>query len=166
MEEIAVGRIRTSWGVRGVVKVQSYSGEYDHFGRMKEIRLSREGRDRVLKVEWFRREGDLALMKLDGIDNPEDARLLANSDIWVPREQAAPLEEGEYYHADLCRCTLWYGDECIGKVRAVVPGGNGELLEIRGAGGRTILVPFNGDFIGEIDIADERIELKEHWIVE
>jgi 16S rRNA processing protein RimM len=99
------------------------------------------------------------------LDTPEKARALVGSELWVPRAKAARLLPGEFYMADLCRCRLWLGGEEVGPVRSVWDGGPAALLEVEGKGGRVFLVPFTEHFVGEVDPAAGRIELKDAEIV-
>jgi len=106
-----------------------------------------------------------AVMKLDGVDTLEQARRYVGFEIWVAREAAAPLAEGEYYMADLCRCGLFFGDERIGDVRSVMETGASPLLEVRDLRGKTLLVPFVERFIGEVDVREGKIQLRDDEIV-
>jgi ribosomal 30S subunit maturation factor RimM len=50
-------------------------------------------------------------------------------------------------------------------VRSVWEGGTSDLLEVQGKTGRTFLVPFSDHFIGEVELENRRIFLKEDEIV-
>ena len=94
MERLVIGLVRTSHGLKGHLKVHSLSGEVDHFFDLEEVTIRKNGRERIYPVEEFKLLGEILLMKLRGIDNPEDAKTLAAAEILVSRDQAAPLEEG------------------------------------------------------------------------
>lgn len=164
---LAIGSVRTSHGVKGLLKVQSYSGEVDHFWDLKDIYLKdRKGRKKRFTVERVVPNGQEILMKLQGIDTPEVGKSYANWEIWVPREQAAPCEEGEFYFADLTGCELYHGDLIIGQVLCVLEAGGGDLLEIKRGEGENIFVPFRDEFIGDVNVKERKIELKELWVIE
>jgi 16S rRNA processing protein RimM len=60
----------------------------------------------------------------------------------VPRSALPPLEEGEYYHADLIGlAAISHEGEALGQVVAVVNYGAGDLVEIERPGGKRFLVP-------------------------
>ena len=69
----------------------------------------------------------------------------------VPRTELPPLDEGEYYHADLIGlpCETEAG-ELLGRVVAVENFGAGDLLEIEKPDGKKSLIPFR-DGIAELD---------------
>jgi 16S rRNA processing protein RimM len=105
-------------------------------------------------------------MKLGGIDSPEAAAGLRGWEIRVPREQASPLAEGQYYIADLCGCALVCGGRDRGTVRSVLEGGAHQLLEVVDAGGKTFFIPFVEAHVGEVDISSRSIELKSEWLLQ
>ena len=167
-EFLAIGSVRTSHGVKGLLKVRSFSGETDHFFDLKEVTLKdKRGRERNFAVERVAQNGKELLMKLRGIDTPELGKTFSGWEIWVPREKAAPCEEGEFYYADLVGCRLYHGDKTLGTVKALTEGGGGTLLEIKRAeGGDNFFVPFRKEFIGQVDVTEKTVELLELWAAE
>ena len=121
---------------------------------------------RTLKVEATRRTGDHLLLKFSGIDSPEEAKLLADFELWVPKDQAAPLEEGEVYLADLIGCSLVFAGEARGKVMGFLDGAAAVLLEVEKTDGRSCVVPFMEVYLGSIDLTGRTVELKVDWILE
>lgn len=165
MDMIAIGKIRTSHGLRGFVKVVSYSGEVEHFYGLEKVILSAERIESEFAVEEVKPLGDSVIIKFISVDTPEKAKSLAGMEIRVPRAKAAPLEEGEYYHADLLGCEMLFQGETAGRVKSIVEGGGGELFEVELTSGETALIPFRDEFIGEINVEKKLIELKNDWIL-
>jgi 16S rRNA processing protein RimM len=165
MEMIAIGKIRTSHGVHGFVKIVSFSGESDHFFNLEKILLKSEKVEKEYKIEEMKPMGGSVIIKFDGIDTPEKAKTLSGMEIWVPRDKASALSEGEYYHADLNQCSIQFNDEVVGRVKSILEGGGGELFEVEMTSGETVLIPFRDEFIGEISIEKKLIELKSKWIL-
>jgi len=156
---LAVGVITSTHGIAGGLKVRSFSGEASHLLGLRSALLRRSGVEKRVVFAEIRPQGAGLIVRVEGLDAPEKARVLIGFEIWVPRSQAAPLAAGEYYEADLCRCTVWFGDELVGTVRSVWEGGPTQLLEVERAGGRTVLVPFSEHFIGDVDVQGGRIRL-------
>ncbi|MDC7240116.1 MAG: ribosome maturation factor RimM [Spirochaetales bacterium] len=165
LDEIAIGRIRKTHGVKGYLKILSYSGEYDHFYDLEKITLKSKGKSRVFEVEKVAPLGDEVLLKLKGLDTPEQGKLLAGWDIWVPRTQAAGLDKGEFYHADLIGSDLILDGTSVGTIKSVMEAGSDDLLEVE-TGEEAKLVPFNKVFIGKIDTEKKTVELLEGWILD
>lgn len=164
--ELAIGKVKTSFGLRGEVKIHSYSGEFEHFARLKEVSLRTGSGQKVWEIESFRVAGDFPIFKFKGIDTPEDAKLLAGQELWVDRDKAAPLADGEYYLSDLIGIKLVMNGEVKGTVTGFLEGGASELLEVRLVDGNDVIVPFMEMYLGKVDLKDMTIELKVDWILE
>jgi 16S rRNA processing protein RimM len=165
METLAVGIIRTSHGVHGYVKVMSLSGETDHLFELEQVSLRKNGREKVYRVEEVKSFKDGVLMKLEGVDTPEAGKALAGSELWVERDLAAPLTEGEYYISDMIGCSLVCGGSRCGEVVSVSETGVADLLEVKtGRGVR--MIPFTSKFVGEVDLESGTIELLEPELLE
>jgi 16S rRNA processing protein RimM len=172
---LAIGKIRTSFGVKGFVKILSFSGENDHFRDLEEVILQNNTIREKKKIEQVLLHGNDLIIKFEGIHTPEAAKKYTNWEIWVPRDKVCPLKEGEYYLADLHGCTLVStpekGSIVYGKVKSVIcDSGTSDLLEVEAAEAKeeknkVFLVPFINRFIGKVDIANKTIELLEEWII-
>lgn len=174
MDWLITGRVRGTFGLEGFIKIESCSGEYEHFLNLKEIKLQLPSKGTETQPpelfyqveECVVRNAD-ALLKLRGIDSPEAAKKLHGADILVPRDMACPLERGEFYINDLCNSDLVYKGNSVGTIADVVEGGGGLLLEVsEAATGRTVYIPFRSQFIGKINIPAKQIELMHRWILE
>ncbi|MGP1588168.1 MAG: ribosome maturation factor RimM [Treponemataceae bacterium] len=186
-EKFVIGIIRGSHGLAGKFKVESTSGEYEHFFELDEVTLRNESFERIFKIDTVEYCGNSLLMKLDGIDCPEQVKKLQGTHILVPREKACPLKEGEFYIEDLKQCKLVYGlaeDSAsaiiAGTITDVLEGGSGKLLEVelseslhtksdstdKSNSKKVVLVPFNKEFIGAVHIKDKVVQLMHLWILE
>ena len=149
-DQFIVGFIRGSHGVTGKVKVESASGETEHFFSMKEVTLRDGKSDNSIncKIESVEVGAELLYIKFDGINSPEDGRKLNGWQIVVPRKYAKKLGKNEWYIEDLKNCALnFYPEQSkddlavssapttgnpvkVGTVTNVIEGGSGNLLEI------------------------------------
>ncbi|MCL1817777.1 MAG: ribosome maturation factor RimM, partial [Spirochaetaceae bacterium] len=164
---LTTGIVRRSHGVRGFFRVQSTSGETAHFMALEEICLrGPAGKEETFSVEECRAAGKDILMKLRGIDSPEDAARYAAWEIRVPREKASPLGKGQYYVNDLCGASIVCGGRGAGTVRSVIEAGACAMLEVINVENRTIFIPFVEAHVGTVDIAARTIELKSEWLLE
>jgi 16S rRNA processing protein RimM len=176
MERFVVGFVRSPHGLAGNFKFLSASGEYAHFADMREVTLKDKARETTYAIEHLELSAAFPTMKLAGVDSPEAAQKLNGCEIIVPRDKGSPLREGEFYVEDLKQCVLVYNAPGCTSVEAgiitgVLEGGADDLLEVAITGcsnqsERTCLVPFNKVFIGDVDIARKRVELRHLWILE
>ncbi|MFW5710644.1 MAG: ribosome maturation factor RimM [Spirochaetia bacterium] len=164
MGKLAVGIVRTSHGVQGYVKVKSFSGETAHFSEMREVLLIKNNREKAYRIEAVKPFHQGVLIKFEGVDSPEAGKLLAGSEIWAERGESAPLEEGEFYAADVVGCHLYFQGSDVGVVRSIIENGATDLLEVKVDKG-TRIVPLTEQFVGEIDVENKTIELKDDWVL-
>jgi len=171
---LAIGKVRTSFGVKGFVKILSFSGESDHFYDLEEVILQNNRIREKKKIEKILQHGNDLVIKFEGIHTPEEAKKYINWEIWVPRDKVCALGEGEYYLADLYGSSLIStpekGSIVYGKVKSVIcDAGTADLLEIEANieedKSKIFLIPFISKFIGKVDIENNTIELLEDWII-
>jgi 16S rRNA processing protein RimM len=178
-EFVAIGRLGAPKGVRGDLKVHSYSGESEHFRKLKEVELrspaeASAGVDAArplrLKVERVEGSGASLTIAFPGYPSPETARVLTGLDIVVPRSGASPLGPNQWYVDDLVGLALVGAGDSPAKgqrlavVRSILEGGAEPWLEVVVTGdpaqaGRLAIVPFRKEFVGEVDLAAGTIEL-------
>ena len=91
--KFVVGIVRSSHGIAGKFKVESTSGEVEHFFELDEVTLRTKSEngtvsERDFKVEAV--EGNLRslIMKLNGIETPEDVKKIQGAEILVPQDKA------------------------------------------------------------------------------
>ena len=96
-----VGVIANTHGVRGEVKVFPTTQEPERFKKLKDVILD-TGKEKIdLEVKAVRFFKNLVIVKFKGIDNINDIEKYKGCDLYVTRENAIPLEEGEVYLADI-----------------------------------------------------------------
>lgn len=165
-DELVIGRTRSSFGTSGEIKVESLSGETSHFVSLRRVTVRSASGSSDYAVESVRVTHKAVLMKLAGVDTPEDASRLRNREILVNRSQAAPLENGEYYYADLEGLSVMFQGSAIGKVTCIRESGAQALIEIETLTGKQVLVPFVENFFGEVRLKKGEIELLDSAVLE
>jgi 16S rRNA processing protein RimM len=164
MDRLAIGKVLKSHGLKGFINVHSFSGDFNHFHRLREVYLLKTGVPVLYRIEALRAHSDMILLKLQGVDTPEKAKELSGCTIWVEREYASPLSDGEYYVGDLCSCSIHRNDRDVGRVKSVIDSGAGDLLEVVFHDGKVLMIPLMEHYIDEVDIKDRKIYLKEDVI--
>jgi 16S rRNA processing protein RimM len=91
------------------------------------------------------------------------AERLRGTELTVPRSALPPLEEGEYYHADLLglSCVSTKG-ESLGTVVAIDNFGAGDVIEIERPDGKRFMVPMRTEAVPEWDA--ERLVVDEAFV--
>jgi 16S rRNA processing protein RimM len=136
---IALAAVAGAHGVKGELRLKLFSDSIDSLSRHQKLTVG--GAERSLLSVHDAGKG--AIARFEGIDDRSAAEALRGSLVEVDRSALPPLDEGEYYHADLVGLPAVDGDRNpIGTVVAVENYGAGDLLEIELEAGRTSLIPF------------------------
>jgi 16S rRNA processing protein RimM len=159
-EKLVSGIVRSSHGVKGYVKITTLSGEVDHFTRLEELVIRRGTREVKFQVTDVRPMGKSVLVKCHEIDQPETWKQYHNWEVVVDRGQAAPLHENEYYASDLIGCVCIDAEETVGTVLSICEGNKMDFLEIKTENDKIFLVPFQERFVGQIDLKERSIQIK------
>ena len=162
VERICVAQIGAPHGVRGEVKLKSFTA--DPLAIKDYGPLSNEDGSLVIEIEAVRQvKSSLAkshlVARLRGVADRTAAERLTNLRLFIPRERLPPTAADEFYHADLIGLTaVDAGGVEIGTVVAIHDFGAGDILELKPtASGKTLLIPFTEAFVPRIDIAGGRI---------
>jgi 16S rRNA processing protein RimM len=156
-ERICVARIGAPHGVRGEVKLWSFTADpaaVADYGPLE----SQDGTQRF-EIEALRPAKDHLVARLSGVRDRDAAQRLTNLDLYVPRERLPAPAPEEFYHADLIGLRA---EDRDGTALATVVGihdfGAGDLLELRAAGASsTVLMPFTAETVPVVDIAGGRV---------
>lgn len=142
--------------MQGWVKVQSFTDPPENIFEYDNWRIRRRGEWGPVTIEDGRVTAKGVLVKLQGIETPEDARLYAGAEIGVARSEMPAPAPGEYYWSDLegleARAPT---GEVLGRIDhfRVTPGG--DIVVVRGE--REHWIPFVKDRIVKVDLEAGRI---------
>lgn len=157
MRRICLGVIAGVHGVRGLVKIKSFTQVPADIGAYGP--LENESGSRRFEVAVKGEAKGAVLAAIAGIKDRDAAEALKGIRLYVAREALpAPEDEEEYYHADLIG--LAAEDEtgkALGTVVAVQNHGAGDILEIEDQAGAGLLVPFTRAAVPRIDLAGGRL---------
>jgi 16S rRNA processing protein RimM len=156
-KRICVARIGAAHGVRGEVRLWSYTT--DPLAVATYGLLESAAGDRF-EITALRAAKDCLVARFAGVSDRAAAERLVNLELFVPRAQLPePADTEEYYHADLIGLTaVDSAGATLGTVVAIQNFGAGDLIEITpSAGGETLLLPFTEAIVPVVDISAGRI---------
>ncbi len=152
-KRIALAAVAGAHGIKGEVRLKLFSDRLESLARQKMVFAG--GVER--RLLFVREAGKGAVARFEGVNDRSAAEALRGTLIEVDRSALPPLEEGEYYHADLIGLPASDAEGAeIGTVVAVENYGAGDLLEIELADGKRSLIPYRA---GVADLEDRRIVL-------
>jgi len=144
--------------VKGEVRLKLFSDSVESLTQHKKAYVGGAER-RLLAV---RDGGKTAVARFEGIGDRAAAEGLRGSLVEVDRSALPPLQEGEYYHADLIGLPAVDREgNVLGTVVAIENYGAGDLLEIEVADGGRSLIPFKP---GIADLEDGKIVLDPEFL--
>ena len=162
---IVVGVLKGAHGVRGDVRVRSFTADPDavfDFGPL----LDEAGKVIVTPKSARPAKGHFIVRPKEQ-KQKEDWDALRGTLLYVPRASLPEADEDEFYIEDLVGLDVYTGgSERAGRIRAVQDFGAGELLEIDLAGGGSVFVPFTLADVPVVDLAAGRVVLAtlEEWL--
>jgi 16S rRNA processing protein RimM len=158
LKRIALAAVAGAHGVKGELRLKLFTDSIDNLKCHTAVFV---GGDEA-RLESVRAGSAGAVARIEGISDRSAAEALRGSLIEVDRSALPPLDEGEYYHADLIGLAcVDAGGAPLGTVIAVENYGAGDLLEVEGKNGKRSLIPFKP---GIADVEGERIILDPEFL--
>ncbi len=154
---VLVGRFGAPQGVRGEIRIKSYTA--DPLGVGGYGPLSDETGARTFEIERLRPlKEDMVVAKVKGLADRDAAGALTGVSLFVAREKLPAPDEDEFYIADLVGLAAVSPEgDPIGVVKNVLNFGAGDILEIAPATGDTLMLPFTKEVAPSIDFAGGKI---------
>ncbi len=154
---VVLGRVSGLYGVRGWVKLFSFTRPVENLLDYRELTLGPEENGRRVRIEEGRRQGKTLVARFAGIDDRETAAPLVGQDLSVDRDRLPETAEDEYYWADLTGLEVVNREGIVlGRVHNLLSTGANDVLVVRGD--RERLVPFvQGRYVLEVDLEAGRI---------
>jgi 16S rRNA processing protein RimM len=158
---LLIGEVVAPFGIRGQVKVKSYTDHIDHLRRrIHAVYLGPKHVSYPLKAVIEHKPG-LLIVSLGGVTTRENAEALRGSEVAILEHEAAPLEDGEYFIHQLYGLKVVTEDGAeIGTVREVLETGASEVLVVTRLGQPDGLIPMIRDVVQELDIAGGRVVVR------
>lgn len=160
-KRLTVGVITGPHGVRGAVKVKSFTEDPLALFAYAPLRHGATGAE--LRLKRLGEAKGLAIVTIEGVRDRNAAEALKGVEIQIDRSVLPePRTDGEdedvFYHADLIGLAVFdRSDRQVGKVAALHDFGAGDMLDIAVTGGGRRLVPFTRDAVPVVDIAAGRV---------
>ena len=148
-EFLEAGKIVTTHGIRGEVKVMPYTDSPELLGEFDRLFIGKNHEETA--VERSRVFKSTVIMKLEGVDTPEAAEKLRNKLLYMHRDDLE-LDEDTYFIQDLIGLEVRDADtdKVYGKITDVMQTGANDVYVV--TGDREYLVPAIADVVVSTDI--------------
>ncbi len=157
---LQVGVISSTHGIRGEVKVFPTTDDAARFKKLKKVLLD-TGKERLeLEVQSVKFFKQFVILKFKGIDNINDIEKYKGKSLLVPREDAVPLGDDEYYIADLIGMEVFAGNARFGVIKDVMETGANEVYIIDSDKHGEVLVPAIRQCILDVDVENKKMQIR------
>jgi 16S rRNA processing protein RimM len=154
-KHILMGRIGAAHGIKGEVRIQSFTDEPLALATYGPLSTNKPGL--TLEIEHARATTNMLVARLKGVADRTAAEKLNGVELYVDRDMLPPPDDDDdFYHADLIGLEARLADGTVlGKVTAIPNFGASDLLEVRdGQSGDTYLYPFTRAVVPEVHIGE------------
>ena len=158
-KRVCVGVITGAHGVRGAVRLKSFTAEPQDvagYGPLED-----EKGERRFALRLMGSGNGVLIAAISGIEDRDRAEALRGLRLYLPRAALPPPDEEEYYHADLIGlAAVNAANEPLGRVAAIHNFGAGDIIEIAPPQGPTMLLPFTNAVVPTVDLAAGRVVIE------
>ncbi len=154
---VVVGEVLKARGVKGELLVRPLTSSMERFLSLRSVWLEANGRENFL-IESSRPSGELALVKIEGIDTREQAVHLSGLALTVPRSEVPPHPDGGHYMFELIGMRVLRTDGIeVGEVVDLMETGSNLVYVVKSTDGKETLVPATRDVVEKLDFEDSVI---------
>lgn len=152
------GKIVTTHGIRGEVKVQPWTDTPDVFCDLEKVYTNKGSAE--IEVENAREHKNMLILKLKGIDTVEAAQKMVNTILYIDRNDIE-LDEGAYFIQDIIGLSVEDIDngKLYGRVTDVTSTGANDVFHIT-LDNKTYLIPNIKSVVINIDIEGGKIQIR------
>lgn len=161
VDYLKIGQIVNTHGVKGEVKVFPLTDDIKRFGKLKYLYMKQAEEYSIINIEGVKYFKNLVILKLEGINDMNEAMKLMDAYLYVNRENAVKLAKDTYFIADLVGMDVYaLDDQRLGSIKDVFSTGSNDVYEIKKDDGKTFLIPAIKDVVMEVDVEKRRMRIQ------
>jgi 16S rRNA processing protein RimM len=157
MNYFEIGTIVNTQGIKGEVRILPTTDNPKRFELLENIEVFNKSKSTVYKIESLRYHKQFIVMKLEGIDNMNDAEKLKTYVIKITEDKVMPLDDGEFYIRDLYGINVITLDgENLGTLTDIITaGGANDVYIVSNDSSKDLLIPAIKQCILNVDIVQK-----------
>ena len=157
-EYFEVGQIVNTFGIKGQIKVVPFTDDLERFEELKTVLIEKNKKLLEYKIEEVKYQKNMVLLKLENINDINEAEKYKGCYLKIHRKDAKKLPEGTYFIADLIGLDVYTDDgKILGKVDDIYNYGSSDIYVVKNELGKQILLPAIDDVILQVDLENEKI---------
>lgn len=156
---LIVGKLNGAYGIKGWVKVYSYTDPKENILNYSPWYLKLDGQWQQLSIINGREQGKTVVAQLEGCNDRNMAESYHGVEIAIDESQLPQLEDGEYYWRDLIGLTVvnLAGEE-LGTVKKMMETGANDVLVVKTASKEELLIPYVPEYsVMKVDLDSKQI---------
>lgn len=156
---VELGKIVGVWGVKGWVKLHSYTRNRADIAQYKMWYLAQpRNKDSASPIEVLncREQGQGIVAQLQGVSDRDQAMSMVGQIILIDQADLPALPEGEFYWQQLIGLTVRNSDQAIGRIDSILETGANDVLVVKQIDNSQpdVLIPYTEQAVLEVNIAD------------
>lgn len=161
--KILAGKISAAYGIKGWVKVYSYTDPIEHILSYAPWLLKRRSTEKLLKLDNGKTHGKGIVVLPEGFQDRNQAEELIGYEIWVDKHALPKLDQDDYYwHQLKGLAVINEADECLGVIDQMLETGANDVIVVSptkdSIDDQERLIPWvEPEFIRQVDLANEKI---------
>lgn len=161
MDFLEVGKIINTHGLRGEVKIVTWTDYPEVFEEIGSVFVKTKAEEKKMTIKNVKYQKNNIIVKFAELDSIEDAEKYKNAVLFADRDSLGELPEGVYYIADLVDCAVFEenGDK-IGVLVDVFSTGSNDVYDIKREDKKNLLVPIIDGVLKSVDIENKKITIK------
>lgn len=152
-----IAKVGKPHGLKGEFVFHLFSEGVDELAQLPTIYKKENDLFVPLPRLTFKVMGQRIVGKIEGINSQKEIKSLCHLEIYIKKEDLAPLEKGEYYRIDLIGSQCYYQNKKLGIIKNVVNYGTCDLFEIEDTDRHIFYVPFLNQYLKEISLETKSI---------
>lgn len=158
MDRLEVGKIVNTHGLRGEVKIVTWTDYPEVFENLEYVYAKKKKEELKLFIKQIKYQKNNIIVKFSEIDTIDEAETFKNCVLTAEREMLGELPEGTYYIADLIGCEVCDEEgKCLGKVSDVFNTGANDIYAVSAPERKDLLIPVTGETVKSVDIESKKI---------
>ncbi len=156
MDLLEVGKIINTHGLKGEVKVVTWTDTPDVFEDLSTVYINQKNEYTPLTVGAIKYQKNNLIVKFKELSDINEAEALKNHILCAERSELGELEEGVYYIADLIGITVKKENgEVLGTIKEVLQTGANDIYVVKRENKKDLLIPVLPSVVLSVDIAEK-----------
>lgn len=159
-EFIIIGKVVSTQGNKGEVKVLPLTDSTDRFQSLASIFIRNNNIRKTLNIEKIRSKENAVILKLENIDNVEKAKMIVGSFLEVERKNALKLPKNTYFIFEIIGLGVYDENNIfLGKVENVISTGSNDVYIVKNKNKEELYIPATREVVKNINLEKKRITI-------